>query len=146
MSLFLLAALITGALVPIQLAFNAQLGGVTKDPFTAGFLIFLIGTLALATIIVITRPALPTIDDLTTAPRTVWLGGLIATAYIVAIVIVTPKLGVGLTTALIIVGQLCTALALDHIGAFGTPQIDFNLWRLAGAALMIGGVVLIKAN
>jgi len=47
---------------------------------------------------------------------------LIATAYIVAIVLLVPKLGVGVTAILIIAGQIVVALALDHFGAIGAPQ------------------------
>jgi transporter family-2 protein len=140
----ILAAFATGALVPLQLVFNGQLGGVTRNAFTASLIVFLIGALVLAATVLITRPALPSLATLMAAPRTVWLGGLIATAYIVAIVIITPRLGVGLTTGLILVGQLCMALALDHFGAFGNPQQTLGLGRAAGLSLMVAGVVLIK--
>ena len=92
------------------------------------------------------RPAFPAWADLAAAPKTVWLGGLIATLYIVAIVVLTPKLGVGLTTSLILVGQLCTALVLDHLGAFGGAQHPLNAWRVGGLALMIAGVVAVKTH
>ena len=140
----ILAAFVTGAFVPLQLVFNGQLGGVTCNAFTASFIVFLTGTLVLAMVVVATKPNLPSMSELMNAPRTVWLGGLIATSYIVAIVIITPKLGVGLTTGLILVGQLCMALALDHFGAFGNPQHSFGVGRAIGLALMVGGIVAIK--
>lgn len=141
----MLAALVTGALVPLQLASNGQLGGVTRNAFTASLIVFLIGSVVLTLIVLVTRPALPSMGTLTSAPPTVWLGGAIATLYIVAIVVLAPRLGVGLTTALILVGQIVTALALDHFGAFGNPQHTLDLGRLAGLALMVCGIVVIKA-
>ncbi|MDP5085907.1 MAG: DMT family transporter [Yoonia sp.] len=141
----MLAALVTGALVPLQLAFNGQLGGVTRNAFTASLIVFLVGVLVLSVIVVVTRPTLPTISELAAAPKTVWLGGAIATGYIVAIVVLTPRLGVGLTTGLILIGQILTALALDHLGAFGNPQYTLNAGRLTGLALMIAGIATIKA-
>ncbi|MEO1197516.1 MAG: DMT family transporter [Pseudomonadota bacterium] len=141
----ILAAFATGAMVPLQLVFNGQLGGVTRNAFTASLIVFLIGALVLLALVAIMRPPLPTLAELRAAPRTVWLGGLIATGYIVAIVIITPRLGVGLTTALILVGQLCMALALDHFGAFGNPQQTLGLGRAVGLAMMIAGVVTIKS-
>jgi bacterial/archaeal transporter family-2 protein len=140
------AALMTGALVPFQLTFNGQLGGVTRSAFTASLIVFLVGALALTLMVAASRAALPAWSDLAAAPLTVWLGGLIATCYIVAIVVLTPRLGVGLTTSLILVGQLCTALVLDHLGAFGGMQHPFNAWRVGGLALMIAGVVAIKTH
>lgn len=141
----MLAAFATGALVPLQLVFNGQLGGVTRNAFTASLIVFLIGACVLATMVVVMRPPLPTFGNLMEAPKTVWLGGLIATAYIVAIVVITPKLGVGLTTGLILIGQLCMALALDHFGAFGNPQQTLSIGRAVGLSLMIAGVVTIKS-
>lgn len=145
-AIFLLAALLTGALVPLQLAFNGQLGGVTKNAFTASLIVFLTGALVLVVIVAAMRPTIPTFADLTSAPKTVWLGGVIATFYIVAIVVLTPRLGVGTTTMLILVGQLCMAVILDHFGAFGTQQANINPWRVVGLGLMIAGVVTIKTH
>ncbi|MEM7778269.1 MAG: DMT family transporter [Pseudomonadota bacterium] len=141
----ILAAFVTGAFVPLQLVFNGQLGGVTRSAFTASFIVFLTGSLVLAMIVAVTRPNLPSMAELVSAPRTVWFGGLIATGYIVAIVIITPKLGVGLTTGLILVGQLCMALALDHFGVFGNPQHTFSVGRAVGLAMMVAGIVAIKS-
>ena len=141
----ILAAFATGAMVPLQLVFNGQLGGVTRNAFTASLIVFLVGAIVLLVLVGVMRPPLPSFEELRAAPRTVWLGGLIATGYIVAIVIITPRLGVGLTTGLILVGQLCMALALDHFGAFGNPQQTLVLGRAAGLALMIAGVITIKS-
>lgn len=140
----MLAALVTGALVPLQLAFNGQLGGVTRNAFTASLIVFLVGALVLTIIVAATRTNLPTVSELVAAPKTVWLGGAIATGYIIAIVVLTPRLGVGLTTGLILVGQILTALVLDHFGAFGNAQHTLNSGRLAGLALMIAGIATIK--
>ncbi len=107
---------------------------------------FLTGTLVLTVLVALARPTLPSVAVLVAAPRTVWLGGLIATGYIVAIVLITPRLGVGLTTGLILVGQLVMALALDHFGAFGNPQHALSLGRAAGLGLMVAGIVAIKVS
>ena len=140
----MVAALATGAMVPLQLLFNGQLGGVTRNPFTAALIVFVIGAAALAVLVAVMRPALPSLRDLAGAPPTVWLGGAIATGYIVAIVVLTPKLGVGLTTGLILVGQIVTALVLDHLGAFGTARQPLGAGRAVGLGLMIAGILAIK--
>lgn len=143
-SLMMLFALLAGALVPLQLIFNGQLGGVTKNAFTASLIVFLIGTLALCVIVMATRPTFPTLAQLASAPKTIWLGGLIATFYILAVVVVTPRLGVGLTVSLILIAQLTTGIMLDHFGVFGNPQRSLTFLRALGLAMMAGGVVLIR--
>ena len=142
----MLAALVTGALVPLQLAFNGQLGEVTRNAFTASLIVFFAGALFLTIIVAATRLTLPTASALAAAPKPVWLGGVIATGYIVAIVVLTPRHGVGPTTGLILVGQILTAVVLDQFGAFGNAQHSLSAGRLAGLALMIAGIATIKLN
>ena len=64
----IVAALVTGALVPLQLAFNGQLGGVTRNAFTASLIVFLIGAAVLLAIVLIMRPPLPNAAALAAAP------------------------------------------------------------------------------
>jgi transporter family-2 protein len=37
-----------------------------------------------------------------------------------------------------------TALAIDHLGVFGLPRVPLSLTRVAGAALLVAGVVLMR--
>ena len=144
--LLIAVAFIVGALVPFQMTFNAQLGGVTKSPYTAGLIIFLVGAVACLIVLLTLRAPMPRLADMMDAPKTIWLGGVIATLYILAVVVVTPRLGVALTASLIIVGQLVAAVLLDHFGVLGGVQHSLNLWRVAGVLLMIAGVVAIKTH
>lgn len=144
--LYMAAALLTGVLVPLQLTFNAQLGQVTRNAISASFIVFLVGAWALAIVVLATRSPLPSSTALLEALPTVWLGGLIAMRYIVAIVVLRPRLGVGLTVGLILVGQLLAGLTLDHLGAFGNPRHLLNPWRIGGLAMMIAGVITIKMH
>lgn len=143
---YLLAALVTGALVPFQLAFNAQLREATRSPYTAGLVIFAIGAVAMTGLVLMLRQSMPSAAMLAAAPWTVWLGGLIAVVYILAVVVVTPRIGVGTMAVFVVAGQILTALVLDHLGAFGNPQASINLWRLAGALLVVSGAVLIRTH
>lgn len=141
---FMAVTLVTGALVPFQLAFNAQLGASAKSPLTAGFIIFAVGAVAFAAVLAVSRPSMPTVRELTEAPATAWLGGLLAALYILAVVTVIPRTGVGMTAVLIIAGQLLVALVLEHLGAFNAPRNDLTLAKLAGAGLVVSGVGLVR--
>lgn len=137
-------AFLTGALVPLQLAFNGQLGTALRSPYLGALGVFVVGTLAVALLLVLMRSPLPSAADLRAVPVTAWIGGLIATAYIVAIVFLVPRLGVGTTAVLIIAGQLVAALALDHFGAFGAVQSSMTPTRLIGAGLVLAGAGIVK--
>jgi FixJ family two-component response regulator len=46
--------------------------------------------------------------------------------------------------ALVVAGQMIAGIAMDHFGVFGLAQHPVSISRLAGIALIIGGVLLIK--
>lgn len=142
--IFVVMAILTGAMIPFQLAFNGQLGVALKGPVIASFFVFATGVLATGMVLLAGRSHLPDLNTLRAVPPTAWIGGIIATLYILAIVYLVPKLGVGSAAVLIIAGQLITALILDHLGAFGTSQVTISVLRLAGASLVVTGAALIK--
>lgn len=55
---------------------------------------------------------------------------------------VYPRLGVTVTSGLVIGAQLLTAILLDHWGAFGIARQPITLVRLMGVLLIIAGVWL----
>lgn len=135
---------LTGAMVPLQLAFNGQLGVALKGPVIASFFVFATGVLATGLVLILARSPLPDLGTLRAVPLTAWVGGILATLYILAVVYLVPKLGVGSAAVLIVAGQLVTALILDHLGAFGMQQVTISAMRLAGAGLVVAGAALIK--
>jgi transporter family-2 protein len=44
----------------------------------------------------------------------------------------------------IVTGQLLAGLVLDHLGAFGFLERDLTPGRIAGAALLVLGALLIR--
>ncbi|RVT81740.1 DMT family transporter [Rhodobacteraceae bacterium CCMM004] len=143
-TLLAILALITGALIPFQLAFNGQLGTALRSVYLGAFFVFLVGLVALFAILIVQRSAWPSSTELAAVPWTAWAGGLIATAYIVAVVFLVPRLGVGTTAVLVIAGQLVAAMILDHIGAFGAAVNPLTTPRLGGALLVLAGAGLVK--
>ena len=73
-----------------------------------------------------------------------WFGGVFAGLYLVASLIAIPKLGAAAVFSLVVAGQMVAALILDSTGAFGVAQISLSPFRVAGAALLVIGVILIQ--
>jgi transporter family-2 protein len=142
--ILVIMALATGAMIPLQLAFNGQLGTALKGPVMASFFVFLTGVVATGLVLLIARTPLPDMATMKAVPVSAWVGGIIATLYILAVVYLVPKLGVGSAAVLIIAGQLVTALVLDHLGAFGTAQDSISWLKAAGAGLVLTGAALVK--
>ena len=75
-----------------------------------------------------------------------WLGGPLGTLFVLTAIVVTPKIGAASMIALVVTGQLCTALLLDHFGWIGLPGREVGAMRILGAGLLLAGAVLITRN
>jgi hypothetical protein len=73
-------------------------------------------------------------------PPSAWLGGITGSAYVVSVILVSPRLGLAATMALIIAGQTLGTMLLDHFGLLGFAVHPANSMRLLGAALLVGSV------
>jgi bacterial/archaeal transporter family-2 protein len=84
----------------------------------------------------------------TMAARTSWIawtGGIFGAIFISTAILMVPRFGAATVLALIVVGQMLGSLVFDNFGLLGVPQHPANLTRLAGAAFLILGVVLVRA-
>lgn len=70
--------------------------------------------------------------------------GLFGLAFIVGAATIAPRLGVALFLSATIAGQLLGAMWLDGIGAFGGTVHAWTPLRVAGATMLLAGVVLVR--
>jgi transporter family-2 protein len=141
--IFLLLALITGALIPIQAATNSAFSRSIKNPIITGLMVFVIGLVGMILFVLLSREPFPTRQQLTSAPLYGYLGGLIVATYVVMITILVPRIGVGTAIGLIVTGQIICAVTIDHFGLFNVAVRSISFTRVAGICLMIGGVYLV---
>jgi len=142
-AMYFVLALLAGAFLPFQAGVNGQLKGYVGGPAQVAFVSFAAGAVTLLLYLLVSRTAFA--PGASEASWWLWIGGgLLGASYVTLIIILTPILGVALTFGLIIAGQMAMSLALDQFGGFGFPVHALNPWRLLGAALIVGGVVLIR--
>ena len=79
-------------------------------------------------------------------PWYAWVGGLYGAIFVVAAAWGVPKLGVATTITLMVAGQLLLSLVLDHFGVMDVPKQPMNLGRIAGVALVLVGVLLVRRS
>ncbi len=139
-----LLALAAGAGLPVQAGVNAALARHAGRPEWAAFVNFAVGLVALAAWLAALRLAPPPALALSRAPWWAWTGGFIGAFYVSAITLLAPRLGVAATLGLAVAGQMVAALALDRVGALGLELRPMTPSRLAGAALLVVAVVLIR--
>jgi transporter family-2 protein len=135
--------ILAGGATALQAPTNARLMTAVGSPVNAAFVSFAVGTAVLGLMAVLfqTRPDMVAARSL---PWYAWIGGLYGVVFVIAATWGVPRLGVALTITLMVAGQLLISLILDHFGAFGAPQQPINLGRLAGVALVIGGVLMVR--
>ena len=135
---------ITGALLPIQAGVNSRLGKISGGAVTAAFISFLVGTALLGAYILISKKQSLQWSGLQTASLWLFTGGVIGAFYVSASTYIISTLGTALTFSLIISGQLIAAMIIDHFGWLGIEVKEISPGKIAGAILLIAGVVLIR--
>ncbi|RVV97161.1 DMT family transporter [Mesobaculum littorinae] len=144
MPFLILSALLAGAMLPLQGAFNARLGRALGSAFwAAGVSAFLSAILLFAVGMYLTR-GLPRPAGLSDLPLWAWAGGICGVITLAGIALVTPRLGAAGMVALVITGQVLFSLLLDRLGLFDLPQHPFTFQRFLAAGMLLGGAILIR--
>ena len=140
-----LLVVFAGVSVALQQILNANLRVHLGSPWWAGAVSYLVGLLVMLAVALI-APG-PRLSESLASGDTSWVtwsGGLFGAIFIGIAILMVPRLGAATTLALIVVGQMIGSLAFDHFGILGVAQQSATLGRMAGAACLILGVVLIR--
>jgi transporter family-2 protein len=138
----ILLVLAAGSMMAVQPPTNAFLARASGSVMLAALISFLVGTAALAALTLIgPRPALAPLRDV---PGYAWAGGLYGAFFVTVATYAAPRLGVASMLTLAIAGQMIAALIVDHYGALGLDRTPVTPGRIAGALLVIGGVLLVR--
>jgi bacterial/archaeal transporter family-2 protein len=143
--LYLLLALVAGAVMPTQAATNNKMAVFLNDsPVLASFISFFVGTIALFIYVVASGTSLGALALAKNATPVAWIGGILGAFFVTATVTLVPRLGVALTFSLIIAGQMIVTLVIDHFGLLGVPVKEISAARIGGILLITLGVILIR--
>ena len=98
------------------------------------------GFLTALSVTLVTGPG--EIMKLASAPKYLFLAGMLVAFYVLSITAIAPLFGVGNAIFFVLIGQLISAAAIDHFGFFGAQQVPISWPRVSGLILMTTGVVL----
>ena len=73
-----------------------------------------------------------------------FLGGLSGAFIVWTITFAGPRIGIAVTGAVIIAGQMIGAIVYDHLGLLTQAKDPVDALKVIGVLLMIGGVVLVR--
>ncbi|HEX6752964.1 MAG TPA: DMT family transporter [Solirubrobacterales bacterium] len=132
---------LAGGLIALQAPINAGLGKATGS-LPAALVSFLVGTVALTAIVVLSGKA----GGLGSTFDVSWyylLGGLLGAVYVANALIAVTAIGAGGVAAATITGQLVASVAIDRLGLFGLDQVPLSPERIVGVGLLLAGTVLV---
>ena len=145
---FLLSAVlvvVAGLSVALQQVLNANLRIHIGSAWWTGFVSYFVGFVVMLVIALATTPVSKLTDAISSATNWfTWLGGLFGAIFIAISILMVPRLGAATTIALIVVGQMIGALAMDHFGLFGLNTHPASAMRLIGAVCLVLGVILVR--
>lgn len=141
---FIFLAMLTGIAMATQATVNSKLTDYVSSPIAAAFISFAVGTVVLFVLMLLTGVPLSSLALSKNAPWIAWIGGFLGAFFVIVMATAVPRIGVALAFSAAIGGQLLVALAIDHFGWLDVPEKPINLWRILGAALVLGGVILIR--
>ena len=142
--LAILVGLLAGCMLGTQPSANGYLGRRVAHPLQAAVISFGSGFAILVAISAAAGQFPPRLTvPIASLPWWAWSGGAIGTVLVTASLIFVPRIGSLSWFAAVITGQICAALILDQWGLMGNPKSAASPLRIAGALLLIAGVLLI---
>lgn len=144
LALSMLFAVAAGISLVVQQALNANLRTALNSAAWSGFMSYFLGVLCMAALALLMRDPVPSAATAARIPWFAWSGGVFGAIFIGLGIFLVPRLGAATFFALLIAGQMLGSVAFDHFGALGVPVHPVSAVRIAGAALLVAGVVLIR--
>jgi bacterial/archaeal transporter family-2 protein len=142
--LFYLLPVFAGIAITIQSGINSQLRTSIQHPLMAAFISFVVGTVALAILLLFSKNALPELSQYSSIEWYKYLGGLLGAFVVTVTLIAVTRIGAGNMFVLIVAGQLITAVLMDHFGVLGMKHNPVTLQKLMGIGLLVAGAYLVN--
>ena len=141
----MLLVLAAGGMISLQAPTNAMLARAGGSPVLAALISFAVGTVVLLGVW-LASGSRPRASSFAGLPPYAWFGGAYGALYVAVAAYAAPKIGLASLITIGIAGQIVMALLLDHMGAFGLPRDPLSIGRIAGALLVVAGVVLVRRS
>ena len=141
-SLAVVVTAAAGGLIALQPPINAVLGRETGS-LQAGLVSFVVGTILLAAIVVLSGKA----GGLSGTLDVGWLyylgGGVLGAMYVVVALVTVSAIGATGLIAATIAGQLTASVVIDRLGVLGLDEVPISPARVAGVGLLVLGTYLV---
>ena len=131
-------ALVIGALISVMISFNSGLEGYVGSTYSV-VIIHAVGLIAILIVAAIKKEKIVIKEAI---PFYLFLGGIFGVMLTLVNIITIGGIGVALTTALAVFGQLVFSSLVDHFGLFGLTKYEFNPKKLVCFFIVLVGLVI----
>lgn len=136
---------LAGVGLPIQTSVNTRLRKRVGSPYNASLVSFVVALLFLSALLLITGQGLHIpLAQLLNEPAWIWIGGICGLVFLTGNILLFSKLGGVQTVVLPVLGQILMGLIIDNFGLFYSQKTPLSVFRIAGAVMVILGVVLVS--
>lgn len=140
-----LLALLAGAAIAIQAAFNAQLGVLLDNSLLGTSVAFLIAFVCTVTLTLFSTQHYPAIHHIKAVPLQFWfVGGALSALGVSLFYYLIPKMGLGPMMSFALSGQILVATLASHYSWFNLPANPINSLKLVGVAALVVGLFFIN--
>jgi len=136
--MYKVGAIFSGLLIAIMVTLNGMLD-MKLGGFSTLFIIHIIGLVSISLVLIIKKDIVKIDKNM---PVYLFLGGAIGVVMILSNNACFKVLGISLTLALGILGQMVSAAFVDHYGLFGMTKHKFHRKKIIGFLIIIAGLGL----
>lgn len=130
-----------GVILAVHLSMNGKVGAALNNPRVGNALFWCIGALG-AIAIGVTGWKPGALSGLSDVHPFLLTAGLMGACLVFAIAWLIPQVGAGPLMITLLAGQILGGMVMSHFGLLGSPVQPVSMINLAGAAVMVGGVLL----
>lgn len=135
----------TGGCSTLQITINGQLGVALHSAIHASLVSFIVGTISLLLMVCVQRPPLKVKQPSEGKnPWWMWMGGFLGALYVMGNAWISPRIGVGTSVVVGLLGLMSAGLIIDETGILGSQRHPVSLRQVISLVVMFVGVCLIR--
>ena len=139
----ILLALAMGAMISIYLPMITRMAGLLGSAPMANVPFFAVAFLCSVAIALVSGGRATDFGKIGSLPPWLFLSGVMSAGMIIGSSYLIPRIGIGAFFVLLVSGQVLAGLVFGQLGLFGVPASALTFGKLAGAAMVVGGVWLV---
>lgn len=135
-------SILTGIMIAIMISLNGQVSNIAGN-YASSVIIHFIGLIGIILVLIFTKSKIGSLKDI---PFYMFTGGLIGILTVLFTNASFSGLGVSLTVALSLLGQLVTSLVIDHFGYFNMNVCEFDKKKILGLVIISVGIYVMTLS